>query len=157
MQLVVLRSLPSSFALLFALTLSHVVSFFIQLDVWDLHRSAPIHTFSWGAESIKTVRFNPVETNLLASCGSDNTIILYDVRLASPTQKVVLQMRTNRIAWNPTEAINFVAVGHSSSQLFVDLINYFIIQANEDSNLYSFDMRKLSSATCVHRGHLSAV
>jgi WD repeat and SOF domain-containing protein 1 len=29
--------------------------------------------------------------------------------------------------------------------------------ANEDTNLYSYDMRKLTIATCVHRDFVSAV
>lgn len=43
-----------------------------------------------------------------------------------------LQTRSNALAWNPMEAFNFTA-------------------ANEDCCLYTFDMRKLSSATCVHK------
>eukprot|EP00300_Choanocystis_sp_HF-7_P042860 c9533_g1_i2.p1 GENE.c9533_g1_i2~~c9533_g1_i2.p1 ORF type:complete len:374 (-),score=96.48 c9533_g1_i2:18-1139(-) len=109
-----------------------------KLSIWDMKRSTPIHSFAWGTEVIKTVRYNAVERDLLATAGSDNSIVLYDARLGTPTQKVVLKMRTNSIMWNPMEAINFIA-------------------ANEDSNVYSFDMRKLSSAICVHRGHVAAV
>ena len=43
-----------------------------------------------------------------------------------------MQTRANSVAWNPMEAFNFTA-------------------ASEDCNLYSYDMRKLSSATCVHQ------
>ena len=42
------------------------------------------------------------------------------------------QTRANSVAWNPMEAFNFTA-------------------ASEDCNLYSYDMRNLSSATCVHQ------
>eukprot|EP00004_Rigifila_ramosa_P017268 TRINITY_DN4188_c0_g1_i2.p2 TRINITY_DN4188_c0_g1~~TRINITY_DN4188_c0_g1_i2.p2 ORF type:complete len:210 (-),score=73.51 TRINITY_DN4188_c0_g1_i2:57-686(-) len=49
-----------------------------------------------------------------------------------------MEMRTNSIAWNPMEAFNFVA-------------------ANEDSNLYTFDMRKLDRALMVHTDHVAAV
>lgn len=49
-----------------------------------------------------------------------------------------LQTRSNALAWNPMEAFNFTA-------------------ANEDCCLYTFDMRKLASATCVHKvRHLCA-
>ena len=44
----------------------------------------------------------------------------------------------NALAWNPMEAFNFTV-------------------ANEDHNLYSFDMRKLDQATCVHMDHVGAV
>ena len=30
-------------------------------------------------------------------------------------------------------------------------------QANEDSNCYTFDMRKLDHAVCIHKDHVSAV
>ena len=44
----------------------------------------------------------------------------------------MLQTRCNALAWNPMEAFNFTV-------------------ANEDCNLYSYDMRKFGSATCVHQ------
>ncbi len=42
------------------------------------------------------------------------------------------QTRSNALAWNPMESFNFTA-------------------ANEDCCLYTFDMRKLTSASCVHK------
>ena len=45
---------------------------------------------------------------------------------------IVLQTRSNSIAWNPMEAFNFTV-------------------ANEDCNLYTYDMRKLQSAACMHK------
>lgn len=42
------------------------------------------------------------------------------------------------VAWNPMEAFNFTC-------------------ANEDHNLYTFDMRKLDAALAVHKDHVSAV
>jgi len=47
-------------------------------------------------------------------------------------------MRTNALCWNPREAFNFTV-------------------ANEDHNCYTFDMRKLDKALCVHKDHVSAV
>jgi len=60
------------------------------------------------------------------------------VRAATPLRKLVMLKRCNRLAWNPREAFNFTA-------------------ASEDNNLYSFDMRKLDAATCVHKDFVSAV
>ncbi len=37
-----------------------------QVDVWDHSRSQPVHSFSWGADSLTSVRFNPVSL----SCGA---------------------------------------------------------------------------------------
>ncbi len=30
------------------------------VDIWDHSRSEPISTYSWGADSVLSVRFNPV-------------------------------------------------------------------------------------------------
>ncbi|GBB87964.1 hypothetical protein RclHR1_14470005 [Rhizophagus clarus] len=109
-----------------------------QIDIWDENRSDPIKTFNWGVDTINTVRFNQTETNIFGSCGTDRTIILYDLRMNSPLTKSVLQMRTNAIAWNPMEAFNFTA-------------------ANEDHNCYTFDMRKMDCALNVLKDHVSAV
>ena len=46
---------------------------------------------------------------LTAACGSDRSIILYDMREASPVRKVVLKMRSNTLCWNPMEAFVFTA------------------------------------------------
>ena len=46
------------------------------------------------------------------------------MRAATALKKVVLRMKTNAIAFNPMEPFNFSV-------------------ANEDSNCYSFDMRKV--------------
>eukprot|EP00050_Salpingoeca_kvevrii_P004959 m.267028 g.267028 ORF g.267028 m.267028 type:complete len:523 (+) comp11068_c2_seq1:1655-3223(+) len=108
------------------------------VELWSQHRSEPVQTFSWGADTINTVKFNPVETNVFASAADDRNVVLYDVRTESPIRKVILAMRTNAICWNPMEAFNFTA-------------------ANEDHNLYTFDMRKLDHALNVHKDHVSAV
>ncbi len=109
-----------------------------QIDIWDHERAEPTTALSWGAETITTVKFNQTETSILASCGSDRTIHLYDLRTNKPLSKVVLAMRSNAIAWNPMEAFNFTV-------------------ANEDHNCYTFDMRKLDIATNVSKDHVSAV
>mmetsp|Transcript_729 Transcript_729/g.2165 ORF Transcript_729/g.2165 Transcript_729/m.2165 type:complete len:450 (-) Transcript_729:146-1495(-) len=109
-----------------------------KVDVWDHDRSQPTATFSWGADTVHSVRFNPAEPDVLATTGSDRSIALYDLRTGKPIRKLIMQTRTNRVAWNPMEAFNFTA-------------------ANEDCNLYSYDMRKLSQATCVHQDFVSAV
>ena len=79
-----------------------------------------------------------LQTHILASTTSDRGIVLYDMRGSAPLRKVVMAMRSNTVAWNPIEAFVFTA-------------------ANEDSNLYSYDMRKLDHPVCVHMDHVSAV
>nr|CAG4641641.1 EOG090X04WU [Eurycercus lamellatus] len=107
-------------------------------SLWEHSRAQPIKTFQWGVDSLQSVKFNQVEENLLAACGSDRSIILYDMRESTPVRKVVLKMRSNTICWNPMEAFVFTA-------------------ANEDFNLYSFDVRNLNMPLNMHTDHVSAV
>nr|CAG4643162.1 EOG090X04WU [Ilyocryptus agilis] len=107
-------------------------------SLWEHTRAQPIKTFQWGVDSLQSVKFNQVQENLIGACGSDRSIILYDMRESTPLRRVVLQMRSNTICWNPMEAFVFTA-------------------ANEDYNLYTFDLRKLSMPLTKHSDHVSAV
>lgn len=109
-----------------------------QVDLWSHERSVPVSSFHWGADSISTVRFNQTETSVFAACGMDRSVILYDCRMSSPLSKMVMNMRANALAWNPMEAFNFTV-------------------ANEDHNLYTFDMRKMDRALNLFKDHVSAV
>ncbi|KAJ2559382.1 Protein sof1 [Coemansia sp. RSA 1933] len=108
------------------------------VEVWDVDRSEPIANLTWGADTINTVRMNQTEVNVLASCGTDRSVILYDLRTNSPLSKLVMTLSTNAIAWNPMEAFMFAT-------------------ANEDHNVYLFDMRRMDHAVSVLRNHVSAV
>ncbi|KAJ2162238.1 Protein sof1 [Coemansia sp. RSA 552] len=108
------------------------------VEVWDVDRSEPVSNLTWGADSINTVRMNQTEVNVLASSGTDRSIILYDLRTSSPLAKLVMTLGTNAIAWNPMEAFMFAT-------------------ANEDHNVYTFDMRRMDHAVNVLRDHVSAV
>lgn len=110
----------------------------VAVDIWDHSRSEPINTFTWGADSILSARFNPAEPDVFATTGSDRGIVLYDLRSSTPARKLVMQTRCNALAWNPMEALHFTV-------------------ANEDCCLYTFDMRKLQAATTVHKDFVSAV
>jgi WD repeat and SOF domain-containing protein 1 len=107
-------------------------------QIWEESRNEPVRTFEWGVDSLHDIAFNPVETNLLASCASDRSIILYDIRDSGPLRKVVMKLRTNKICWNPMEAYTFTG-------------------ANEDYNLYTFDTRNLKKPVNVHMDHVGAV
>ncbi|KAL6763169.1 WD40-repeat-containing domain protein [Haematococcus lacustris] len=108
------------------------------VDIWDHSRSEPISSFSWGSDTVTSARFNPAEADVLATTGSDRSLALYDLRTTTPIRKLIMQTRCNALAWNPMEAFNFTG-------------------ANEDCCLYTFDMRKLQSALCVHKDFVSAV
>ncbi|PVU85007.1 hypothetical protein BB559_007257 [Furculomyces boomerangus] len=108
------------------------------VSIWDIERSEPISNFSWGSDTINTVRFNQTETNILASSGTDRNVILYDLRTSTPVAKLVMALKTNAIAWNPMEAFIFTC-------------------GNEDHNCYTFDMRKMDMALNIMKDHVSAV
>jgi WD repeat and SOF domain-containing protein 1 len=108
------------------------------VQLWDSTRDAPLHSYKWGADSVVSVKFNPAEACLLGSTDSDRGVCLYDLRASQPMRKFLLPMRSNKLAWNPMEPFNFLL-------------------ANEDHNVYSFDMRNLEKALMVHKDHVSAV
>lgn len=108
------------------------------VDVWDESHMQPIKSYSWGVDSHFAVKFSPIEYNILASCSADRSVVLYDIRQSVPIRKVVLSMNSNAICWNPLEAMLFTV-------------------ANEDQNLYTFDMRKLEAPVQVHMDHVAAV
>jgi WD repeat and SOF domain-containing protein 1 len=112
------------------------------IHVYDTTRptSAASTKLAWpnAVDTITNVSFNQTETSILASCASDRSVVLYDLRTASPLSKATLTLACNAIAWNPMEAFNFAA-------------------ASEDHNIYIFDMRKMDRALNVLRDHVAAV
>lgn len=107
--------------------------------VWDSARTSdPLQTYKWGADAVLSIAYNPAEPCLLGSTASDRSICLYDLRASVPMRKFVLSMKSNKIVWNPREPINFTL-------------------ANEDNNLYTFDMRNLATPRMIHKDHVSAV
>lgn len=110
----------------------------LSIQLWDINRSQYISNLSWGADNVNTVKFNKTQTNIIASAGSDNSVVLYDIRTNSPIQKVVTNLRTNAISWNPMEAFNFATGG-------------------DDHNGYYWDMRKLNRSLNVYKDHVSAI
>ncbi|KAJ2894282.1 U3 small nucleolar RNA associated protein [Zalerion maritima] len=111
------------------------------VSIYDLeqHTASP-EVLQWpnSVDTINGVSFNQIETSVLATCATDRSIILYDLRTSSPLGKTVLNFASNRIAWNPMEAFNFAV-------------------ASEDHNVYIFDMRKIDRALNVLKDHVAAV
>ena len=108
------------------------------VDLWDPLRAQPKQSYEWGCEGIISIKYNPAETEILAATARDNSISLFDVRANSPLKRLVLKMRSNALCWNPREPHMFTV-------------------ANEDTNLYTFDMRKMDEAMWLHKGHVQAV
>lgn len=111
------------------------------VSIYDLERhNSPPEVLKWpnSTETITCVSFNQIETSILASAATDRSIVLYDLRTSMPLAKTILNFASNAIAWNPMEAFNFAV-------------------ANEDHNVYIFDMRKMDRALNVLKDHVAAV
>ena len=112
------------------------------IGIYDLSRSStiPLQTLQWptSTDTINTLAFNQIETSIIASCATDRSVILYDIRTSSPLSKVTLRLASNAVSWNPMEAFNFAV-------------------ANEDHNIYVFDARKMNRALNVLKDHVAAV
>lgn len=111
------------------------------ISIYDLERNtAPPEVLKWptSTDTVTAVAFNQTETSILASCATDRSIVLYDLRTSMPLTKTVLNLASNAISWNPMEAFNFAV-------------------ANEDHNIYIFDMRKLDRALNILKDHVAAV
>lgn len=112
------------------------------ISIYDLSRpsSTPSQTLHWptSTDTITDVAFNQTETSILGSTATDRSIVMYDLRTSSPLAKVILKLASNAISWNPMEAFNFAV-------------------ANEDHNVYMFDMRKMDRALNVFKDHVAAV
>lgn len=111
------------------------------ISIYDLerHTAAP-EVLHWptSTDTITNVAFNNVETSILASCSTDRSVVIYDLRTSTPVTKTVLNFATNRIAWSPMEAFNMAT-------------------ASEDHNVYLFDMRRFDRALNVLKDHVAAV
>lgn len=62
------------------------------VQIWTHTRSSPIEAYQWGSDTVHCVRFNPVETSILASTAGDRSVALYDLRGKTPIRKLVLEV-----------------------------------------------------------------
>ncbi|ABW98218.1 sof1 (nucleomorph) [Hemiselmis andersenii] len=109
-----------------------------ELLFWDQISFQPIQRLFWGTSSISKINFNPNEPNILASLCSDRSIILFDLRLKIPIKKIFLEMTSNDLSWNFGQISEFAV-------------------ANEDSNVYIFDLRNTKQVKKVYRDHVMSV
>ena len=97
-------------------------------------------------EQIQLYKLNIIQVSLICfaqlvikiNAGFDRSIILYDTRGNTPINRTFLTNKSNTICWNPQEPINFTV-------------------GNDDSNCYSFDMRKLDKIKMIHKDHIGPV
>jgi WD repeat and SOF domain-containing protein 1 len=69
------------------------------VSVWDLQRSNPLHTFEWSAESVLAVKFNPIESHILASSHADRSVTLFDLRASTPIRRLMLSVHTLHLSF----------------------------------------------------------
>jgi len=106
--------------------------------VWDFERFIPIQQIFKREVSLSCIKFNPIEHNILISSGSDRSVMLHDLRLQSPVKKFFMEMRSNDVVWSKTNPWEFTL-------------------ANEDTNLYKFDLRKINHIKKIFKGHVMPV
>ncbi|KAF9224857.1 WD40 repeat-like protein [Gyrodon lividus] len=110
------------------------------VQIWDETKNAAISnlTFPTATEIVTSVRFNLAETSVLGSIGSERSFTLYDIRTGKAERRVIMQMRSNALSWSPTFPTS-------------------VLLASEDHNLYTFDVRNLTSPTHVYKAHVAPV
>jgi WD repeat and SOF domain-containing protein 1 len=106
--------------------------------VWNYERNTPIQQFKNSTDGFIKVKFNQVENHILLATGYDRSINIYDLRTNNPLKNVSLNNKSSAACWNPQEPFNFTV-------------------GNEDSNCYTFDMRKLDTIKMIHKDHILAV
>ncbi|KAI0752663.1 WD40 repeat-like protein, partial [Daedaleopsis nitida] len=110
------------------------------VQVWDETKSAAISnlTLPTATETVTAVRFNLSEASVLASIGSDRSFTLYDIRTGKAERRIIMHMRSNALSWSPTFPTT-------------------VLLASEDHNLYTFDIRSLTTPTQIYKAHVAAV
>lgn len=106
-----------------------------RVELWEETRPEPLKSYMWGVDSVHCVKFNPVETDVCCSASSDRSIILYDIRKSSPIRKMVMEMRSNKIAWNPMAAFNF-SLANEDYKYFPRVIHCFMSSTLDYPNPY---------------------
>mmetsp|Transcript_39429 Transcript_39429/g.61459 ORF Transcript_39429/g.61459 Transcript_39429/m.61459 type:complete len:354 (+) Transcript_39429:2330-3391(+) len=90
--------------------------------LWDLEKFIPIQKVENTSFSTSSIKFNPLHHSILAYSGSDRSITISDLRLRKSILKVGTSAQNNQIAWETKNPWKFIS-------------------ANEDGNVYIFDMR----------------
>lgn len=109
-----------------------------KVFLWNLTRSNFLSDLSWDVASTHSIKFNKSEMSIFASAGSDNSIVLYDIRMNTSIQKIITTSRSNAISWNPIES-------------------YIFATGCEDHNSYLWDMRKLDISLNIYKDHVNSI
>jgi WD repeat and SOF domain-containing protein 1 len=76
----------------------------LNVCLYDLERQgAAPEILQWpnSTDTVTNVAFNQVESSVLASCATDRSIVLFDLRTNMPLAKTVLKFACNSLSWNP--------------------------------------------------------
>lgn len=108
------------------------------VSIWDINRTQPLQKFSWGDDTVTSCRFNKIETDLVACCMADRGVFLYDARTKASHSKIVMEMCSTSLCWNPMDPNVFVT-------------------GSDDRNCYLFDIRVPGRPRNVFQGHIRPV
>lgn len=108
------------------------------VSIWDVNRTRPLQTFSFGDDTVSCCRYNKVETHLVACCMADRGIFLYDTRSQAAHSKIVMEMCSTTLSWNPMDPNVFVT-------------------GSDDRNCYLFDIRVPGRPRNVFQGHIHPI
>jgi WD repeat and SOF domain-containing protein 1 len=109
-----------------------------ELQVWDINRTRPIQSFTWGDETLTCVAYNKVETHLCAAAMLDRGVCIYDTRAKTGHSKLIMTMTCTSLSWNPMDPNMFVA-------------------GCDDWNCYTFDMRITARPRGVFQGAVKGI
>ena len=132
------------------------------IEIWDETKTSPLSTLKFhstssiaSGEQIVCVAFNKSETSILASSGSDRTVCLYDLRSGKAVGRVAMNVcpHFHSLRAELTCCVTQMCV---NSLVFNPLQPPVLLCASEDHNLYTFDIRNLSTSTQVYKGHVGA-
>ena len=68
------------------------------VQIWNYERSSPLLSFdTWNVDTVYKLKFNPSETNVLASVCGDRSLCFYDIRGKTALQKVFLKNKSSAL------------------------------------------------------------
>lgn len=71
------------------------------VKIWNQERNSVFQNYDWGIDTVSKVKFNPVDTNLIACTSMDRGVYIYDIRGKAGLKKTIMLNKASCIAWNP--------------------------------------------------------
>ncbi|TMW64994.1 hypothetical protein Poli38472_009161 [Pythium oligandrum] len=112
------------------------------VKVWDITTQTCLYTMAHHSSKVQGVRWNPVETTVIASAAFDRNIVVLDGRQPDAYSKFQLSADVESLTWSPHDPTTIVA-------------------SSEDGLVVGFDVRKNGSNPLfqfqAHSGAVSAI